>query len=238
MTKSLISIKDQEYLVNLPSSLACKDPQLPGLDTFLFAHGAGAPMDSDYMEKVANLLAEEGLRVVRFEFPYMRQRREDGKKRPPNRENICLKTWQQAIEDWHDRGNIFIAGKSMGGRMASILASKNNELQLPIKAVFCLGYPFHAPGKTDKWKTDHFVDITLPTLILQGDRDPFGKSEEISQLQVDNPHWPNRDKTGSISITWVPDGDHNFKPRVKSGHTHDENLSSVAKKISTYIRNS
>ncbi|MTI11485.1 alpha/beta hydrolase [Rhodospirillaceae bacterium RKSG073] len=216
--------------------MSSDDPQQAELDTFLFAHGAGAPMDSEYMENIAHLLSHEGLRVVRFEFPYMRQRREDGKKRPPNRENICLETWQQAVEDWQATGNIFIAGKSMGGRMASILAAKNSEFNLPIKAVFCLGYPFHAPGKTDKWKTDHFTNIKLPTFILQGDRDPFGKSEEISQLQIDNPHWPNRDEDGPISITWIPDGDHDFKPRVKSGYTHDENLSSVTKKISTYIR--
>jgi uncharacterized protein len=175
----------------------------------ILAHGAGAPMDSPFMNVLAAGICAGGIPVFRFEFPYMQERRETGKKRPPNRPPELLNCFQQVINQLGGPESCVVAGKSMGGRMASMLAT-----QLPVAGLICYGYPFHAPGKTDAPRIDHLTALEIPNLILQGDRDPFGKPEEVSAYQL-----PDK-----INIQWLPDGDHDFKPRVKSGLTHQQNL--------------
>ncbi len=92
---------------------------------FIFAHGAGAGMEHDFMSAVANGLVEQGIRVVRFNFPYMVKRAEDGKKRPPDRAPKLLEAYEDVITHFTDVP-VVIGGKSMGGRMSSLLA--DNEL--------------------------------------------------------------------------------------------------------------
>ncbi len=179
--------------------------------TFAFTHGAGAPMDSDWMNTVTAEIAEGGYRVVRFEFPYMAERRETGKKRPPNTQKVLLETWRTVIEDLGS-DTLVIGGKSMGGRMASMVAD-----EMKVRGVICLGYPFHPPGRPEKLRTEHLVDLKTPTLICQGERDTFGTKEEV-------PAYPLSKK---IKFHWLPDGDHGFKPRKKSGHTEEENIRSA-----------
>ena len=166
-------------------------------------------MDSPFMNVLAAGICAGGIPVFRFEFPYMQERRETGKKRPPNRPPELLNCFQQVINQLGGPESCVVAGKSMGGRMASMLAR-----QLPVAGLICYGYPFHAPGKTDAPRIDHLTALEIPNLILQGDRDPFGKPEEVSAYQL-----PDK-----INIQWLPDGDHDFKPRVKSGLTHQQNL--------------
>src|SRR6185436_4932187 len=113
--------------------------------TFLFAHGAGAPMDTPFMNAVARGMGERGIRVVRFEFPYMAKRRESGKKGAPDRQPVLLDTWRQVIEDHGGGAKVFIGGKSMGGRMASMVAD-----EVGARGLICFGYPFHPPGKPDQ----------------------------------------------------------------------------------------
>nr|WP_258868062.1 alpha/beta family hydrolase [Alkalilimnicola ehrlichii] len=83
--------------------------------TVVLAHGAGAAMDSEFMNVVAQGLAGSGLRVVRFEFPYMVRRREDGRKRPPDRQPVLLDCWRAVVQEWRDSSKLIIGGKSMGG---------------------------------------------------------------------------------------------------------------------------
>ena len=179
--------------------------------TIALAHGAGAPMDSDFMAEFAEGLADRGLRCVRFEFPYMHQRREDGKTRPPNRAPILMKTWRAVV----GRENLIIGGKSMGGRMASMLAKELEDEGTPVKGLICLGYPFHPPGKPEKaeGRMAHLLDLKTPTLILQGTRDTFGTAEQV----------PNFPLSKAIEVQWLEDGDHGFKPRKKSGRTERQN---------------
>jgi predicted alpha/beta-hydrolase family hydrolase len=89
--------------------------------TLILAHGAGAPMDSEFMAAFAEGLSGQGLRVVRFEFPYMAERRSSGRQRPPDREPVLRETWHAVIESISAK-NLFIGGKSMGGRIASLIA--------------------------------------------------------------------------------------------------------------------
>lgn len=187
--------------------------------TVLLAHGAGAPMDSDFMNAIADGLYAKGFEVCRFEFPYMQERRETGKKRPPDRAPKLLACFEEVVNAMGGPQNCVVAGKSMGGRMASMLAA-----DLPVKGVMCLGYPFHAPGKPEKVRIDHFPELKAPTLIIQGERDPFGKLEEVPGYDL-----------AAARLAWLPDGDHDFKPRKKSGYTHEQNIEQAIGLMSDFI---
>ncbi len=185
--------------------------------TLILAHGAGAPMDSDYCQALTGELNKAGITVVRFEFPYMQQRRKTGKKRPPDRAPILLDSWREVYNEVSNRTDfpqpLLIGGKSMGGRMASMVADG-----LGAKGLCCFGYPFHPPGKLEKMRTEHLLDIQTPTLIFQGTRDPFGKPEELSLISF----------SSQLQIHWLEDGDHDMKPRKSSGLLQQEHLKSAA----------
>ncbi|WP_407331213.1 alpha/beta family hydrolase [Enterovibrio sp. 27052020O] len=187
--------------------------------TFIFAHGAGADMNHDFMTDVSMRIAEQGIRVVRFNFPYMVKRAEDGKRRPPDRAPKLLESFTGVVSRF-GVGKIIIGGKSMGGRMASHL-----EL-LDVEGIVCLGFPFHPPGKPEKDKGEHLASMTKPTLILQGERDTFGNRCELETYPLSN----------TVKLTFVPDGDHSFKPRKVSGHTEVSNRQFAADNIVTFIQ--
>ncbi|OEF23924.1 alpha/beta family hydrolase [Vibrio rumoiensis] len=190
--------------------------------TILLAHGAGAGMDHEFMADIAKQLASHDIRVIRFNFPYMIKRAEDGKKRPPDRAPKLLADFEEKIAQYHqDSEYLFLAGKSMGGRMASHLAE--HEL---VTGVMCLGFPFHPPGKPENYKGEHLSHLTKPTLILQGERDTFGTKQECADFVFSD----------SISIDFIPDGDHSFKPRVRSGHTELANRTLAVNKMVEFIQ--
>jgi len=182
--------------------------------TLILAHGAGAPMDSPFMDTIAGHLAEAGIRVARFEFPYMQRRRTEGKKGGPDRQPVLLDTYTSVIESLRETSpKLFIGGKSLGGRMASMIAE-----EAEVTGLICLGYPFHPPGRPEKLRTEHLKTLATPTLILQGTRDPFGRAEEV----------PGYELSESIRVVWLEDGDHGLKPRKKSGFTEEEHLQRAA----------
>ncbi|AVF94435.1 MULTISPECIES: alpha/beta fold hydrolase [Vibrio] len=187
---------------------------------FIFAHGAGAGMEHDFMAAVAKGLVEQGIRVVRFNFPYMIKRAEDGKKRPPDRAPKLLEAYEEVIAHFTSQP-IVIGGKSMGGRMSSLLAE--NEL---VAGIACLGFPFHPPGKPEKFKGDHLANIEKPTLILQGERDTFGKREEFDDFVL----------SSQVKVSFLPDGDHSFKPRKSSGHTEAGNIDLAVEQLAAFIK--
>ncbi|MEZ9492669.1 alpha/beta fold hydrolase [Vibrio splendidus] len=188
--------------------------------TFIFAHGAGAGMDHEFMQSVAKGLAFKGIRVIRFNFPYMIKRAEDGKRRPPDRAPKLLEAYQDIIEQC-DSDKLVIGGKSMGGRMASHLSEVDK-----VAAMACLGFPFHPPGKPEKYKGEHLAELQKPCLILQGERDTFGKREEFADF----------DLSDSIRVEFIPDGDHSFKPRKSSGYTEQQNIALTVEKLSAFIK--
>lgn len=192
---------------------------------FLFAHGAGADKDSDWMIEMDGLLSEYQLEVIRFNFPYMDKRKEDGKKRPPDRQPKLIEAFKSQIDSVPSNKTLIIGGKSMGGRMASILAA-DPDYSDRINGVVCMGFPFHPPGKPEKFRGEHLETIKIDVLILQGERDTFGTREEIG-------NWKFSKK---VSIEFLSDGDHSFKPRKKSGVTLEENLKHSAGKISEFAK--
>lgn len=199
----------------------------PSLYTVVLAHGAGAPMDTPFMATLAAGLAHLGLRVARFEFPYMAQRRHGGSRRPPNRMPELEECWRRAVEQLGgatgSRGRkatrLIIGGKSMGGRVASHIADS-----LGVDGLVCLGYPFHPPRSPEKTRTAHLAELATPTLILQGTRDPFGKPEEVERYAL----------SPSVQLHWLEDGDHSFKPRKRSGRSQEEHLATASKAIALF----
>ena len=177
--------------------------------TIVLAHGAGGPMDSPFMNTIARGLADAGLRVVRFEFPYMRARRATGKGGAPDREPVLLQAWRDVIGDLGGGSHVVIGGKSLGGRIASMVAD-----EMGVRGLVCLGYPFHPPGKPERLRVKHLEAMRTPTLILQGARDSFGRPEEVEEYKL----------AKAIHFVWMKDGDHSFKPRVSSGRTEAQNL--------------
>ena len=175
--------------------------------TIVLAHGAGAGMDTPFMNFFAAGLAEHGLRVVRFEFPYMTNSRKTGKKGPPDSPPVLRETWLNVINSVGVK-SLVIGGKSMGGRIASLVADEAG-----VGGVVCLGYPFHPVGKPDQLRVEHLQTIRTPTLILQGERDPFGNRDEVAGYKLSQ----------AIRMHWLTDGDHSFKPRKSSGKTERQN---------------
>lgn len=191
--------------------------------TCIFAHGAGAPMDSAFMENLAQGLAQQGIKVVRFEFPYMQERRMNGKKRPPNRQPELIECFSSVLAE--QSGPCVLMGKSMGGRMASILASEQPD-NSKILGVLALGYPFHPQGKPEKLRIDHLPDIKVPMAIVQGTRDALGNREEVEQLPIPS----------CLEFLWLEDGDHDLKPRVKSGFTHQQHIEQTIQFCADFIK--
>ncbi len=187
--------------------------------TLALAHGAGAPMDSAFMQSIAQGVAERDIRAVRFEFPYMEQRRRDGKRRAPDREPRLLDAWREVIREL-GAGRIVIGGKSLGGRMASLIAEETGVLGL-----ICLGYPFHPPGKPERLRIAHLMPLDIPALVLQGERDPFGNISEVAGYGLP----PN------IRVRWLADGDHSFVPRKRSGRTEADNLAEAVNEIADFV---
>lgn len=188
--------------------------------TIALAHGAGAAMDSAFMLAIAQGLAAKGLRVARFEFPYMHARRV-GRQPPPDRMPVLQACYRSVIAELGGGQNLVLSGKSLGGRVASLLADEVGALGL-----VCLGYPFHPPGKPSQLRTAHLASLRTPTLIVQGSRDPFGTREEVASYPL----------SAAVRVHYIEDGDHSFAPRKKSGRSDDEALEEAVEATVEFVR--
>ena len=195
--------------------------------TVLLAHGAGAPMDSGSMNATTKALVAAGLRIVRFEFAYMASRRTDAGRRPPPRADKVMPEFVAAVDDLGPtNGPLFIGGKSMGGRVASMVADSLYDAGR-IAGLVCLGYPFHPPGNLDQLRTKHLVGLKTPALICQGTRDEFGTREEVTRY----------DLSPAIELVWLEDGDHDLKPRKAiSGFSAADHLTAMAASVAAWTK--
>ncbi|CCB64052.1 alpha/beta family hydrolase [Hyphomicrobium sp. MC1] len=193
----------------------------------ILAHGAGAGISSPFLDTMAALLDERGLALTLFEFGYMAGRRDGGPKRPPPRAEVLVDEYRACIDAIHaayPRATLVIGGKSLGGRVASLVA---DELfaKKAITGLVCLGYPFHPPGKPDQLRTEHLKNLRCPALIVQGERDPFGSRAEVEKYPLSN----------KIALVWMDDGDHDFGPRGASGFTRKGNLAAAADAVAAFV---
>jgi uncharacterized protein len=187
--------------------------------TIALAHGAGAGMDSEFMTYFATELAAKGFKVARFEFPYMAAKHK-GQSRPPDREPVLRETWLQVVKQLGPE-QLVIGGKSMGGRIASMVAHEAG-----VAGLVCLGYPFHPVSKPEKLRVEHLRTIKTPMLIVQGERDPFGSKEEVKAYNLPK----------GITIEWLRDGEHSFKPRKSSGVTEEQNRQQAVDAIVAFVQ--
>ena len=195
----------------------------------LLAHGAGAPMTSAFLEGFAKLLAERDLAVVRFEFGYMAARRTAGKRRPPPKAELLSPEYVAAVDA--ARGTLragqrlFIGGKSMGGRVASLVADQLVDAG-QVAGLICLGYPFHPPRKPEALRTAHLLHMRAPVLIVQGENDPFGSRPEVDAFGLPT----------HFRLHWAAGGDHDLKPRAGLGFTRAGNLEGAADAVASFMR--
>ncbi|MFQ3172719.1 MAG: putative alpha/beta-hydrolase family hydrolase [Oleispira sp.] len=198
---------------------------------YIFAHGAGADMNSDFITEVVEKWSNKGIRVVRFNFPYMIKRAEDGKRRPPDRMPKLLAAYEAVIKQLNCP--VVIGGKSMGGRISSMLLAENalreTSERLPILGSACLGFPFHAPKKDSKDRLDHLKELTQPLLIVQGTRDALGTQEEV------NEYIRAKKINASIQLRWLEDGDHNLKPRKASGFSYQQHIDNAIDQTAEFV---
>lgn len=188
--------------------------------TMILAHGAGMAMDHPYMEQLSLIYQRVGFKVVRFEFPYMSERRKTGKKRPPDKLPVLIDRFKEVFAAVSLTDDVkLLAGKSMGGRIATMIAE-----ELSISLVFILGYPFHPIGKPEKLRTEHLKKMAVPTIIFQGERDKLGNQSEVSGYELSD----------CVRIHWFEDGDHDLKPRVRSGFTQEQHLEKLTNFVKLY----
>lgn len=187
----------------------------------LLAHGAGAGSDSEFMQQMATLLRQHSFAVELLDFPYMQQMQQSGKRRPPDKMPILEQYFNQQIAHFSAELPLFIGGKSMGGRVATHVADN-----LAVKGVFCLGYPFHPPGKPEKLRTEHLATFEKPCLILQGEKDTFGKREEVEGYTLSK----------RIQLQFFPEGDHSLKPPKRTGATQNDYMCQAASDIAQFIQ--
>ena len=192
--------------------------------TLVLAHGAGAGMDSPFMTEMAAGLGERRWRVVRFNFPYMVRSALSGRKAAPDRLPTLLAAFHQEIAATSAAGPLLIGGKSMGGRVASLMLDQA-AMDQRVSGCICLGYPFHPPGQPEKLRTEHLLHLNTPCLILQGERDSFGRREEVEGYGL----------PASVQLHWLKAGDHSFKPTKASGVTLQDNLTSALDRIDAFL---
>ncbi|MEO5819250.1 MAG: alpha/beta fold hydrolase [Vicinamibacteraceae bacterium] len=202
---------------------------VPASDTtIVIAHGAGAGMSHPFLVAAAAGLADRGFDAITFNFPYMERR-----SKAPNKAPQLEACYRELIATLTGRGwladrRLVIGGKSMGGRMATMVTAAadagTEPVAHPIAGVVALGYPLHPPGRPEQLRVAHFATLRTPLLVVQGTRDDFGSPDELA---------PHLGPLGSLAtIHPVERGDHSFKvtglPRGTHGGVLDGILDTVA----------
>jgi uncharacterized protein len=183
------------------------------------AHGAGAGMDHPFMAGAADGLADGGVTAMRFNFPYV----EEGR-RSPDRPPVLVQAWRGALEEAQRRSEslpLAAGGKSLGGRMASMLAAEEKE-DFAAGALIFFGYPLHAPGRADQPRDAHLPEVRVPMLFIQGTDDSLATFDLIERLVR---------RLGSRARLYaVQGGNHSFKVRgaKKPDHVTGKELGAVA----------
>jgi hypothetical protein len=194
----------------------------------LLAHGAGAAMDSPFMNDIAGRLVRLGVRVLRFEFAFMSGRRRGGSRRPPPAAERLVAEFDAAIAAASARLTplqpLAIGGKSLGGRVASLVADRHFTAGR-VNGLVCLGFPLHPPGRPDGRRGAHLAAIRCPALIVQGERDPFGGRDEFAALAV----------SAAVRLHWAFDGDHDLGPRGRAGVSRASNLDAAARAVARHL---
>lgn len=187
----------------------------------VLAHGSGAGKEHPFLEGFAQALSPLGINVLRFNFPYM-----DAGKKFPDRAPVAVSVWN-TVYDWTQRNladtlPVFVAGKSFGGRMGSMMVAEVRD----VPGLIFLGYPLHAPKTPEKLRTEHLYDITAPMLFLQGTKDPFAQVPLLQDILA---------QLGTrASVEMIEGGDHSFKT-ARSGRSVLQDGAQLATPVHAFI---
>lgn len=188
--------------------------------TIALAPGSGQSLQVEFLAYFAKALGQIGLRVVRFDFPYMAERSAGGRRRSADPESVLCETWRQVVRQIGSPEKLFIGGRSHGGRVAGLIADECH-----VAGLVCLGFPFHATGKSDQYDLAPLDSIQTPTLLLQGEWDTFGDKTEVTGYNLSD----------KLEIKWIREGDHSLQPPKESKRTREENWSACAKLTGRFI---
>jgi predicted alpha/beta-hydrolase family hydrolase len=193
--------------------------------TLVLGHGAGAPQRHPWMVAMSYAIAARGIEVVTFDFLYTH-----AKRRVPDRPDVLEATWRAAVaavraEDEGRARRVFVGGKSMGGRIATMVAAQGGFGD--IGGIVLLGYPLHPPGRPDKLRVAHLPKVTVPMLFVQGSRDTFGSPAELA------PYVDSLPAGGRILA--IEGGDHSLTPPKKAGDTLPAVMARVADEIARFV---
>jgi predicted alpha/beta-hydrolase family hydrolase len=188
----------------------------------LLAHGAGADMHAATLASCADALAAAKIPSLRFNFAYRAAGR-----RAPDRPPVLEAALREAVAELASRANlpadrVVLGGRSMGGRIGSMVAADDGALGLVL-----LGYPLHPPGRAAQLRVEHFPRLRMPALFVSGTRDSFGSPEELQR--------ETKKMKGRVTFHWVESGDHGFKPLKASGLTVDAVLADVAAAVVDFV---
>lgn len=193
--------------------------------TLVVAHGAGAGMEHPFLRGFTRALNDDGVATLRFNFPY----REAGRKFP-DRPPAAIAAWRAAMDDAAARSAahsetepLWAAGKSFGGRMASMAVAEG----MPAAGLVYLGYPLHPPGKPEKLRDEHLYGLKPPMLFLQGTRDTFATPALLEDVVS---------RIGpAATLQWCEGGDHSFAV-AGTKRSAEEVGASLAGPVAAFIR--
>lgn len=166
----------------------------------LIAHGAGNDMHSPLLSYIHDAIGRQGSLCVKFNFPY----KEQGRRMPDHRSRL-INTWRAVVaqvrtEPRLSPAKLVVSGKSLGGRMASMMVSEG----VRVHGLVFFGYPLHPAGQPDKVRSSHFSNIDCPLLFIQGTRDPLCDLDLLRSEIIDQD--PRR-----ASLHVIDGGDHSFR---------------------------
>lgn len=200
----------------------------------LLCHGAGAPVQSHFLTQLAKSIALLGIEVWSRNFAYM-QKTLQGHKQPPPKMPLLQQELQHWLAELPTDLPIVLAGKSMGGRVATLLLAENQSQVSQVAGMVVYGYPFRPPTKKTLPLLDlalvsrigHLPKLTVPTLILQGQRDAFGGPELVTAEQLAT--WPQ------IQLQWLAGGDHDYLTLKKHPCTQSMLIQQAAQATREFI---
>jgi predicted alpha/beta-hydrolase family hydrolase len=191
--------------------------------TFIYAPGAGANVHDPFGVFICRELASRGVRAIRFQFPY-----QEAGKSGPDRPPVLEATWRAVIEKFRDGGKICVGGRSMGGRVGSMVVAAGENAD----AVALFAYPLHPPGKPDQRRIEHLPDIKARTLFCSGTRDAFASPDELKDAAA---------LVKRSMVHMMEGADHGFAVKKSTGRTkqdvYDEALSALLKFLDVKANN-
>ncbi len=187
----------------------------------VIAHGAGGPMYSPFISHFHTELAKKGFLTVKFNFPYM-----EARKKVPDKRDILEASYRRILEEVRSSkykpSRMFIGGKSMGGRIASMIVAEGED----VNGLFFLGYPLHPPGRQDRLRDEHLYKITKPMLFVSGTRDAFADYDLLAKVTA---------KLPTAKVHWVEGGDHSLnrgKGKEELARTYEEVIGILSEWVS------